>query len=175
MALTDKQEAFVREYLIDMNATQAAIRAGYSKKTAKNIGNENLTKPDIQKALQTAMNKRAERTEIDQDYVLNTIQEVIERCMQAHPVLDRRGRQVYVETPDGDELPAYTFMPMAVLKGTEQLGKHLGMFKEIVEHSGKDGGPIDVRDVDKVDTARKLAYLLRQGEEAMKDQQESVH
>ena len=47
MALTDKQEMFCREYLVDLNATQAAIRAGYSDKTARSVGNENLTKPDI--------------------------------------------------------------------------------------------------------------------------------
>jgi phage terminase small subunit len=45
--LTDKQKRFCEEYLIDLNATQAAIRAGYSAKTAKSIGQENLTKPDI--------------------------------------------------------------------------------------------------------------------------------
>ena len=47
MALNDKQEMFCREYLVDLNATQAAIRAGYSDKTARKIGSENLTKPDI--------------------------------------------------------------------------------------------------------------------------------
>lgn len=47
--LTDKQQRFVDEYLIDLNATQAAIRAGYSEKTAKEIGSENLTKPNIAK------------------------------------------------------------------------------------------------------------------------------
>ncbi|MFW5438107.1 terminase small subunit [Paenibacillus apiarius] len=70
MALTAKQNAFVQEYLIDLNATQAAIRAGYSAKTARKIGQENLTKPDIQKAIQEAMGERSERTEITADMVL---------------------------------------------------------------------------------------------------------
>lgn len=52
MALTDKQRRFVEEYLVDLNATQAAIRAGYSKKTAGQIGDENLRKPEIAKAVQ---------------------------------------------------------------------------------------------------------------------------
>lgn len=50
--LNDKQKKFCNEYLIDLNATQAAIRAGYSEKTARSIANENLTKPDIQKYIQ---------------------------------------------------------------------------------------------------------------------------
>ncbi|MNM44922.1 Terminase small subunit [compost metagenome] len=70
MALTAKQKLFVQEYLIDLNATQAAIRAGYSERTARKIGQENLTKPDIQAAIQEAQNQRAERTEITADMVL---------------------------------------------------------------------------------------------------------
>jgi phage terminase small subunit len=68
--LTPKQAAFVREYLIDLNATQAAIRAGYSAKTAQEIGSENLSKPIIAKAIQEAMGKRAEKLEITADRVL---------------------------------------------------------------------------------------------------------
>ena len=59
--LTDKQSAFVREYLIDKNGTQAAIRAGYSKKTAGQIAEENLKKPEIKAAVQKGMEKHAER------------------------------------------------------------------------------------------------------------------
>ena len=70
MALTAKQERFVAEYLIDLNATQAAIRAGYSEKSARVTGAENLTKPDIQAAIQEAQAKRLNRTEITQDRVL---------------------------------------------------------------------------------------------------------
>ena len=68
--LTPKQKAFVSEYLIDKNATQAAFRAGYSKKTAYSMGQENLKKPEIKRAIQKAMQKREERTEITQDRVL---------------------------------------------------------------------------------------------------------
>lgn len=71
--LTPKQAQFVEEYLIDLNATQAAIRAGYSEKTAGNIGQENLTKPEIQAAITAAKKKRSERTEITQDMVLKEI------------------------------------------------------------------------------------------------------
>ncbi|SDG47854.1 terminase small subunit [Desulfosporosinus hippei] len=68
--LTAKQKKFITEYLIDLNATQAAIRAGYSPKTSYSIGQENLKKPEIQNAIQKAKEKRAERTEITADMVL---------------------------------------------------------------------------------------------------------
>lgn len=65
MTMTDKQQFFVQEYLKDFNATQAAIRAGYSKKTAGAIGAENLTKPEIQQALQKVMSERKESLTAD--------------------------------------------------------------------------------------------------------------
>lgn len=71
--LTAKQERFCREYIIDLNATQAAIRAGYSKKTANRIASENLSKLDIQKKIQELQQERAERTEITQDKVLKEL------------------------------------------------------------------------------------------------------
>lgn len=71
--LTAKQAAFVREYLIDMNATQAAIRAGYSERTAEKIGSENLRKPDIKAAVDAALAERSERTKINADWVLKRL------------------------------------------------------------------------------------------------------
>jgi phage terminase small subunit len=68
--LTPKQERFIAEYLVDLNATQAAIRAGYSQDTAKEIGYENLTKPHIQCAIAAAMEARSKRTQVTQDRVL---------------------------------------------------------------------------------------------------------
>jgi len=137
--LTPKQQRFIDEYLVDLNATQAAIRAGYSAKTAGQIGDENLKKPQIKAAIDEAMTKRTERTEIDQDYVLKTIKDTIERCAQAVPVTDAKGNPVFVKTPDGEISPAYKFDAFAVLKGAELLGKHLGIFIEKRELTGKDG------------------------------------
>lgn len=137
--LTPKQQRFIDEYLVDLNATQAAIRAGYSAKTAGQIGDENLKKPQIKAAIDEAMAKRTERTEIDQDYVLKTIKDTIERCAQAVPVTDAKGNPVFVKTPDGQISPAYKFDAFAVLKGAELLGKHLGIFIEKRELTGKDG------------------------------------
>ncbi|WP_059050001.1 terminase small subunit [Paenibacillus senegalimassiliensis] len=70
MALTAKQQMFVKEYLVDLNATRAAIRAGYSVKTAEAIGHENLRKPKIAAAVEAAMGQRSQRTEVTADRVL---------------------------------------------------------------------------------------------------------
>lgn len=139
--LTAKQKAFVMEYLIDLNATQAAIRAGYSQASAYSIGEENLKKPEIAAAVQTAMDERAKRTRITQDYVLQGIRDTVERCRQAEPVLDRKGNPVLVETARGEMAPAYTFNAVGALKGYELLGKHLKMFTDKTELTGSDGRP----------------------------------
>lgn len=129
--MTPKQELFIKEYLKDLNATQAAIRAGYSKKTAQEIGAENLSKPIIAEAIQKAMDKRAEKVELSADYVLKTIRDTVERCNQTRPVLDRSGKPVMVETADGEVVPAYTFDAPNVLKGCELLGRHLAIWKDV--------------------------------------------
>ncbi len=74
--LTDKQALFVKEYLIDLNATQAAIRAGYSKKTANREGSRLLSKVDIQKAIQNAQKARNEKLNIDAQCVLRRLIEI---------------------------------------------------------------------------------------------------
>ncbi|WP_210506704.1 terminase small subunit [Pantoea ananatis] len=78
MTLTDKQEMFCREYLIDLNATQAAIRAGYSEKTARASGHENLTKPDVQSRIADLKSQRNEQVNIDAAYVLRRLVEIDE-------------------------------------------------------------------------------------------------
>jgi len=137
--LTDKQQRFVEEYLVDLNATQAAIRAGYKENRAYQIGHENLRKPEIEVAVQKAMNERSTRTEITQDFVLNGIVENIKRCEQAGPVLDRKGNQIYVNTPDGEVAPAYVYDAKNALKGYELLGKHLKLFTEKVDANVNNG------------------------------------
>lgn len=73
--MTPKQVRFVQEYLIDSNATQAAIRAGYSKKTAHVIGHENLNKPEIAEALKVAQGKIAERCALSAEKVLRDLED----------------------------------------------------------------------------------------------------
>ena len=163
--LTPKQSLFVQEYLKDLNATQAAIRAGYSESSAKVIGCENLTKPYIQDAVYLAMKERMDKVKIDAGWVLNQAVTLHERCMQSRPVLDREGKSVMVETPDGDMAPAYTFDSSGANKSLETVGKHVDVqaFLTKHEHSGKDGAPIEIESVGETELARRVAYLLTAG------------
>lgn len=172
MALTAKQRRFVEEYLVDLNATQAAIRAGYSEKTARQMGDENLSKPDIAKAVQEAQAKRSERTEITQDMVLRELAKI--GFADIRKVVRWSNTEVQVvEGDDGPMTVAYHGLMLTsadeidddtaaaiseISQGKEGLkvkfhdkkgalvdiGRHLGMFKERVEHTGKDGGPVEV-------------------------------
>ena len=110
--LTLKQQRFVEEYLIDLNATQAAIRAGYSEKTAKEIGSENLTKPNIAKAIEEAQEKLSNKTQV-------TVEMVVQGLLNEAKDLSDGSTQ------------------SARVAAWAHLGKHLGMFKDKVEHSGK--------------------------------------
>ncbi len=146
--LTPKQQRFVEEYLIDLNATQAYIRAGYAVKSedvAAATASKLLRNAKVQKAIQEAQNKLSERTEITQDYVLTNIKKVIERCMQQEAVLARDGSPLLIEGPEGDLVPLFEFKETGALKGLELLGKHLGMFKEKIELTGKDGGSLGIK------------------------------
>lgn len=164
--LTPKQRAFVNEYLVDLNATQAAIRAGYSETAARSIACENLTKPNIAQAVADALNVRADRTAISQDWVVEKLRTITDRCMQAEPVTDRRGDPVKVQTEDGDEAVAYTFQAAPAIRSLELLGKHAGMFNK-VELSGPGGGAIQVEDkTDTFETAKRIALAMRLGADA---------
>jgi phage terminase small subunit len=132
--LTPKQKRFIEEYLIDLNATQAAIRAGYSEDTAKEIGYENLTKPHIQQLIVEAQQKRSERVQVDADWVLRRLLDISDRCMQAEPVVDREGN------PIGE----YRFDSGGANKATELIGKHLKMFTDKTEITGPEGGPLQI-------------------------------
>lgn len=123
MKLTPKQEAFIREYMVDLNATQAAIRAGYSAKTANRIGQENLTKPVILDAIKQKMDKRAEKVDLSAEWILQRLMLVAERSMQAEPVMifdHESGTMV--------ESGEYQFDSSGANKSLELLGKHIGLF-----------------------------------------------
>lgn len=80
--LTSKQEQFCREYIIDFNATQAAIRAGYSEKTARNIATENLSKPVISEFIDHLKKETAERTEVSADKLTDFFKTVMDDYTQ---------------------------------------------------------------------------------------------
>lgn len=153
MRLTAKQKRFIDEYLVDLNATQAAIRAGYSKKTAAFIGAENLKKPQIQAEVQRRMAKRQERTEVTQDRVV----EELARLAFANAADFVTVRERKIETADGsvvvdsavvkytseltvDQQAAIAGIKQGAngvelklcdkLKALELLGRHMGMFTD---------------------------------------------
>ena len=163
MALTDKQDMFCREYLIDLNATQAAIRAGYSEKTARALGSENLTKPDIQNRIAELKAVRNEEVSINAAYVLRRLVEIDQMDVldillangELKPIKDwpktwrttLTGMDVTEMAGDDDGLLKKIKWPDKV-KNLELLGKHVNVmaFKEQAthEHTGKNGGPIEV-------------------------------
>lgn len=113
MALTAKQAAFVREYLIDLNATQAAIRAGYSQRRAGEIGYQLLQKTTIQAAIKEAMDRREKRSNINQDFVLSELYKIA--------------------TQGADDGPESSLKYSNKLKALELLGKHMAMFVDKAE------------------------------------------
>lgn len=159
--LNPKQQRFVEEYLVDLNATQAAIRAGYSPKTAGQIGERLLKKVEIQQALAERMKARQARTEITQDMVLDELAKIAfgdqRRVMtwgpsgvklRASETLTSEDAAIVAEvsesvTAAGGTLKLKTHDKVGALK---LLGEHLGMFKQRVEVTGKDGGPIQSQD-----------------------------
>ena len=112
--LTKKQEMFCLEYLVDLNATQAAMRAGYSEKTAGKIGSENLKKPEVQERLAELMRERSEKTKIDAAWVLTQAAKVHQMCMQAEPVI-----------VGGEPTGEYKFDSSGANKSLEIIGKHV--------------------------------------------------
>ena len=117
--LTPKQQRFVEEYLIDLNATQAAIRAGYSEKTAQEIGSENLSKPMVAKAIAEAQEKLSNKAQV-------TVEMVVQGLLNEAKDLSEGSTQ------------------SARVSAWAHLGKHLGMFKDKIEHSGDPNNPINM-------------------------------
>lgn len=110
MALTEKQKAFVQEYLVDLNATAAAKRAGYSEKNADKIGSELLGKTRVAEAIQKAMQSRQQRTQVTQDMVIQEISKVAFK--------------------DAADYSESELKYANKLKALEMLAKHLGLYAE---------------------------------------------
>jgi phage terminase small subunit len=166
MSLTDKQARFVEEYLIDLNATQAAIRAGYNEKTARAIGCENLTKPDIAAAVAEAQAKRSARTEITQDRVLKELARIgfsdvrnlfswseerstfvpsanlTEDQAAAVSAIESETRTFVDREGNAETTVKLKLRVYDKVAALEKIGKHLGMFVEKVEHSGEVSGGV---------------------------------
>lgn len=159
--LTDKQQAFIEEYLIDLNGTQAAIRAGYSPKTANEAAARLLAKVSIQTELSRLKQKRSERVQVDADYVLQRITDIDK--MDIADIVDGKGNlkailewpkiwRQYISGMDvaemfqkgGGEERALIGVLKKIkwpdkLKNLELMGKHVSVlaFKEQIGHSGE--------------------------------------
>lgn len=151
--MTDKQKMFVKEYMKDLNATQAAVRAGYSEDTARQIGCENLTKPYIQEAIEKEMQERTAKVEIDAEYVLKGLKKVAERCMQEEEVMKYDYEEkCLIGTGE------YKFDSSGANKAFELLGKYLKLFTDKVESNVTiDKSPINelIESIDKIKNENK--------------------
>ncbi len=153
--LTAKQVRFCEEYLIDLNATQAAIRAGYSVESAGSIGSENLSKPEIRARVETAMAERSKRTGITSDRVLLELGKVA--FVNPTDLIDPDSGSIKDTATDEDraaiaairvkQIPTESGMGVErevrmadKLKALEMCGRHLGMFKDNPE----SGVPVTV-------------------------------
>lgn len=124
--LTPKQQRFCDEYLIDLNATQAAIRAGYSKKTANRIGPENLSKPAVKEYIQKRMDEKEEQLIANQDEVLKYLTAVLrgdEQDEQITTIVDGETQRLKVRRQANQ------------IKAAELLGKRYGLYVEKIDNN----------------------------------------
>ena len=148
--MTQKQKRFIEEYLIDLNATQAAIRAGYSPDSAADIGSENLRKPDIRAHIDKKMAERSRRTGVNADRVvmelaklafvnaadvINTEDATLrEDALVEDTAAIQSVKVKVIPTQNGEGIEREIKMADKI-KALELLGKHLGMFKDKVDVS----------------------------------------
>lgn len=144
-AMTAKQQRFCDEFLIDMNATQAAVRAGYSKKTARVIGQENLLKPAIKEYIEKRMAEKEDALIAKQDEVMKYLTAVMRRELNEHVVVTlveekstyepdddgkMRKQTIKTETPEIVEIPARL---ADANKAAELLGKAYALFTDKID------------------------------------------
>lgn len=151
MSLSDKQQRFVHEYLVDLNATQAAIRAGYSVGSAPVTASRLLRNANVKAAIETGRTKATAKAELSVEWVLTMLKQNAERAMQIIPVLNSQG----------DEIGEYKYEGSVANKALELLGKHQGMFADRVKVEGGDK-PVEFRDMTLADRAEALAKLMTQ-------------
>lgn len=174
MSLSLKKKRFINEYLKDLNATQAAMRSGYSEKTAKSQGQRLLTNVDIQREIQKRMKDREKRTEVTQDMVIKELAsiafsdladyiEIVEdtgaiRAKSFNEMAEGKSRalqsikedRVIKEDAKGEQITVYdkiNFKLYDKVRALELLGKHLGMFVEKIEHSGSIKTTLSISDL----------------------------
>ena len=143
-SVTGKMMRFAQEYVIDRNATQAAIRAGYSERSAYAQGTALLKKHEVLQEIDRLTQELSENAKLTAEQIVADLIEVKERCMQRAPVMVRAGKEM-VQAVDDEGRNVWQFDAKGANKSLELLGKHLGMFVERRELTGKNGGPLQVQ------------------------------
>lgn len=190
--MTPKRQRFIKEYPIDLSGKQAAIRAGFSEKTAEQQASRLLRDVKVQEAIAEEMRKRSERTEITQDRVLQELAKIgfadmrkLLRWTGNLPKMDEAEAEEtgevnisvanFVQLFDSDDLPDDVAASISEISQTKDgalkvklhdkqaalvaIGKHLGMFKERVEHTGKDGEAIQIEQRVREDADAVASFL----------------
>jgi len=132
MSLNEKQKRFTEEYIVDLNGKQAAIRAGYSEKTAENQASRLLRKDKVKEYLAELTKERASKVGLSAEYVLNAFINIAERCQQAVPVEEKIDGE-WVETGE------YRFDSTGANRALENIAKHLGMNNDSLTLKNPDG------------------------------------
>ncbi len=127
-----RHELFCQEYVKDYNGTQAAIRAGYAEKSAKQTASRLLTNDDLLVRVRELQHEQVERLAVSQDYVVLQLMETYRRCLEATPVL-----KFDPNTGQTEETGRYQFDSKGALRALELLGKHLGMYNDKLQVSGQ--------------------------------------
>jgi len=186
--LTDKQRMFVKEYLVDLNATQAAIRAGYSENNADKIGSELLGKTRVKEEIQKGMDNRSKRLDITADKVLqelahiafddiknylsySTEKTVVSYDKDGEPITDYK---TIVNLKNSDEIDTrniseistgpngvFRFKQYCKDNALVQLGKHLKLFTENIDIGNKDDKPLMFQNL----TTEQIKQLLKEEKE----------
>ena len=187
--MTEKLALFVQEYIIDFNGAQAAIRAGYSEKSAASIASENLTKPNVAAAIEAAMQERIARTQVTADYVLQRLVEIDQ--MDAIDIMNDDGAlKPLIQWPkiwrqylsgfdvseefdrDGDEKILIGYIKKIKwpdkVKNLELIGKHVNVQawreKQVIDHQSSDGSMSPAKPAKDLTDAELAAELEKLGE-----------
>jgi phage terminase small subunit len=188
--LTDKHRVFVNEYTVDFHGANAAIRAGYSETRARQTASELLARDDIAAAIAERQAERREKAENKAAKVIAELEKLGFANMLDYmrvgaggdPVLhfDELTRdqaaalaEVTVEDfldgrgEDAREVRRVKFKLVPKLGALELLARHYGLLKDIHEHTGKDGGPIQTESLTDLEAARRIAFALELGKRAL--------
>ena len=166
MAMTVKRHRFVAEYLVDLNATQAAIRAGYAKKGAKDQAYQLMQLPEVAEAIEKAMGERNKRLQVDADYVLQRLTEIDQ--LDLADIFDVDGKLmpirqwplIWRQMVKEVDMKTGKVKFHDKLRALELIGKHVNVnaFREQVNHTGN----INLTDITDEELERQIAKLLGQ-------------